>query len=388
MKNKKVLVLHSSSDLYGASNSVFRSLLALQKIGMEPTLLLSEKGLLSEKVEKEGLNVRILRLGVLRRKYFNFFGLINRLYFIFKATLKIRLLIKKEGFGLVVSNASVILPGAFAAKLTGTKHVWHIREIIVKPTIVKNIITKILNFTGDLNVFVSKAARDNYKPALDLSKAQVIYNGIDYNVFFNNKYNLKKEINVCQDKIVITMIARVNLWKGQKYFIEIAKNLLNQNNNLHFVLVGDAYPGFEYLIDEFQEFLKKYQLNESFSNLGFREDTYNILAGSDIFVLPSTSPDPLPTTVLEAMASARSVIATNHGGAMEMVVDGETGFLIPWNDALKAAVVIQKLIDDTQLRTKMGIKGQERLVANFSIDSYLDNFGKEIYKVMNFEKEK
>ncbi|SIS61127.1 glycosyltransferase family 4 protein [Belliella pelovolcani] len=383
MKGKKVLVLHSSSDLYGASNSLYRSLISLQNLGLKPMLILSENGPLTAKVKELGVETRILRLGVLRKKYFNIPGFLNRSYYFIKSTIKIINLIKSEKYELILTNTSVILSGALAAKLTKTKHIWHIREIIVKPVFLKNFIAHYLNFTGDLNVFVSEATKCNYSPILNLTKSKVIFNGIDYSKFEKSTYNLKSELNLDNEVIIISMIARVNQWKGQLYFLEIANKLSKINKKLHFVLVGDPYPGFEFLLKEIDSFIKISNLSSIVSDLGFRLDTYNILSGTDIFILPSTLPDPLPTTVLEAMASRKPVIATNHGGALEMVVNGETGFLIPHDDAKVAAEKIQELIDNPELRRQMGIKGQDRLKQYFSIDAYLENFGKAVLEVMN-----
>jgi glycosyltransferase involved in cell wall biosynthesis len=383
MKPKKVLVLHSSSDLYGASNSVVRSLMALRHVGLEPTLLLSEAGPLCQKVEALGIEVRILRLGVIRRKYFNLSGLLNRKYYILRASLKIRRIIEKECFELVLTNTTVIFSGAFAAKLAGVKHIWHVRETITGPAFFKKFITFLLNKTGHTNFFVSNASRDNYLPKIQIEKTQVIYNGIDYSKFVANAYDLKNELDIAPDNILISMVARVNLLKGQKYFLEIAKLLLSKNNNIHFVLAGDTFPGYEYLLEELREFIVSNNLVYNVTDLGFRTDAYNIMGGSDIFVLPSIQPDSLPTTVLEAMAAAKPVIATALGGSTEMVVNGETGFLIPHDDAKVAAEKIQALIDKPELRRQMGIKGQDRLKQYFSIDAYLENFGKAVLEVMN-----
>lgn len=382
MKNKKVLVLHSSSDLYGASNSLLRSLMAFQRIGLDPTLLLSEKGPLIDKVEALGVPVVILRLGVIRRRYFNLLGLINRNYYILLAAVKISRLIHKEKFELVLTNTTVVFSGALAAKLTGTKHIWHVRETIVGPIFFKKFITFLLNTTAASNFFVSKASRDNYLPQLDVDKSKVIYNGIDCSKFVDNQYDLKKEIGIAPDKVVISMVARVNLLKGQKYFLKIAKILLKNNSNIHFVLAGDAFPGYEYLYEELTDFIVSNYLDANVTDLGYRSDVHNIMTGSDIFVLPSIQYDSLPTTVLEAMAAGKPVAATGLGGSIEMVTNEETGFLIPHDNPQIAASAIQKLIDSPILRAQMGDKGKERVKQKFSLDLYFENFGKLINEIL------
>ena len=68
------------------------------------------------------------------------------------------------------------------------------------------------------------------------------------------------------------MVARVNLWKGQFYFLEIASLLKKKFPNLHFVMAGDAFPGYEYLYDEVRDLTQKLGLEDSVTNLGFRLD--------------------------------------------------------------------------------------------------------------------
>jgi glycosyltransferase involved in cell wall biosynthesis len=97
------------------------------------------------------------------------------------------------------------------------------------------------------------------------------------------------------------------------------------------------------------------------------------LAAASVFVLPSVidpegGMDNLPTVIMEAMATGLSVISTAIGGIPEMVVQGETGFLVPPGDAIALADAIGKLIGDAVLAQKMGRAGHERAKKLFSIE--------------------
>jgi glycosyltransferase involved in cell wall biosynthesis len=78
-------------------------------------------------------------------------------------------------------------------------------------------------------------------------------------------------------------------------------------------------------------------------------------------VLPSICPDACPTTVLEAMASGRPVIATTTGGIVDMIVDGENGFLVPPGDEYKLAQAMSRLLNDTDLRARLATGAQEHV---------------------------
>jgi glycosyltransferase involved in cell wall biosynthesis len=77
-------------------------------------------------------------------------------------------------------------------------------------------------------------------------------------------------------------------------------------------------------------------------------------------VLPSTWPDPCPTTVLEAMASARPLVTTSVGGIVDMIVDGESGLLVPPGDEVALAAAMGRVLRDSALRSRLGVGAQER----------------------------
>ena len=74
------------------------------------------------------------------------------------------------------------------------------------------------------------------------------------------------------------------------------------------------------------------------------------------------------------MASAKPVIATAHGGACEMLIQGETGLLIPWDKAQSGAEMIESLVENEELRTSMGKAGRNRVLENFSKEAFRKKF--------------
>jgi glycosyltransferase involved in cell wall biosynthesis len=291
-------------------------------------------------------------------------------------------IINEKNIQLVYTNSNANIVGGWLYFFTKIKHIWHIHEIIQHPKWFKVGIELYNAFSGNVLICVSESVIKNLS-LTPQKKLKLVHNGIDHKNFLEVKGNFREQLNISKDTILIGMIARVNFWKGQKYFIDIASELIKYNSNLKFVLVGDAFPGYEYLYEEINECIKIKNLEHHIIDLRFRLDIANILNGLDIFVLPSILPDPLPTTVLEAMASGKPVIATAHGGATEMVLDGETGFLVPWDKVDIAAQKIQTLIDQPELRLEMGRKGQERIITHFSKDAYLSNFNKVILDVIH-----
>lgn len=98
---------------------------------------------------------------------------------------------------------------------------------------------------------------------------------------------------------------------------------------------------------------------------GYRDDVAELLAGCDVFCLPSLV-EGMPLVVLEAMLQARPVVATPVGGTGELVVDGETGLLVPPRDVDALADALSSLLSDRELAERMGAAGRQRVLADFS----------------------
>jgi glycosyltransferase involved in cell wall biosynthesis len=169
------------------------------------------------------------------------------------------------------------------------------------------------------------------------------------------------------------MIGRINHWKGQDYFLDIADILYKNNKNLKFIMVGDSFPGNEYLVSDLEERISKMELKDNLINLYYRSDINRILSVTDIFICPSILPDPFPTVILEAMAAKKAIVATKQGGAIEMIIENETGLFIPINKPDEGAEIIQTLIDLPLKRNNLAIAAQSRLNENFSFEAFEKN---------------
>lgn len=370
---KNILMLHGGADLYGGSKILLQTAKILFKNGFNVIVVVDSVGPLIKELEKEGLIVLIAELGILRRRYFNPRGLINRVKALFKSRKFLIDIILKHQIDLVYSNTTSVLIGCYVAKQRKLPHIWHIHEIIKNPRFFTKFISWHLNKFADKIIVVSEEVRKHWNQHVDNSKIITIYNGLDYSNYLNSTSGLRKELGISKEKVIIGMIGRVNLWKGQKYFLEMAAKIVQKYPQSVFVLVGDAYPGYEYLYEEINLFIRNNQLEFSTYNLGYRTDVPFLLASFDLFILPSIEPDPLPTVVLEAMASSKPVIATAHGGALEMVLNNSTGIHIPWDDASEAISRFEWLIEDKIQRQVMGENAKTRALSSFSQEEYEKN---------------
>lgn len=123
-----------------------------------------------------------------------------------------------------------------------------------------------------------------------------------------------------------------------------------------------------------EETATAYSLDGRVRFLGHREDIPRLLAAADLLVLPSAF-EGLPNVVLEAMRFRKPVVATSAPGTTEVVVDGETGLLVPVGDQVALARAIRDLIRDPALAHRLGEAGRARAESHFAASAMIDHFG-------------
>jgi glycosyltransferase involved in cell wall biosynthesis len=185
-------------------------------------------------------------------------------------------------------------------------------------------------------------------------------------LFENTVSDLRQSLNISPNTILIGMMGRVHFWKGQDYFVNIAGEIIKQHKNVHFLMVGDTFSGYEYLYDNINQLIETHGLQSHITQLPYRSDIANIYGALDVFILPSLLPDPAPLVVTEAMAAGLPVVATRQGGAVEMMENNVSGLLIPINDALTAAAIIEPLLMNETFRKDMGANAKKRMQEKFS----------------------
>ena len=102
-----------------------------------------------------------------------------------------------------------------------------------------------------------------------------------------------------------------------------------------------------------------------------RSEMAGALAGADIACLVS-SQEGMPGSVMEAMASGLPVVGTQVNGIADLVVDGQTGALVPWGDPAALADALEPLITDAELRLRLGAAGRQRVVEAFSVERMVE----------------
>ncbi|MGY6767633.1 glycosyltransferase family 4 protein [Ligilactobacillus salivarius] len=375
---KNILYLHAGAEMYGADKILLELVTGLDKSKFHPIVVLPNDGILKDKLIENGIETYVVHYPILRRKYFNLKGIINYGLSYFGKSNEIVKLLKNKKIDIIHANTTAVLEGIYLKKKLKCKLIWHVHEIILKPAIINKTISYLIGRYADKCVAVSKAVKKHLIDSkfVDEDKVEVIYNGVDterFNPNVENKY-LYKEWNIPDEAIKVGMIGRVNAWKGQNDFLDAGEGLLKKYSNLYIFIVGSAFAGEEWRVDELKKKIADSQNKDRIIFSEFRTDTPEIHSFFDVLVLPSTNPDPLPTVVLEAMGCGTPIVGYNHGGVTEMVINGETGLLAEVKNSKDLGRKIQQALEsDYKL---MGQKARDRAVKNFSEYSFINNFSK------------
>ncbi len=381
-----ILFLHSSAEMYGADKVMLDLICHLDKSKFMPYVILPMEGVLVDALKKENIKVLVMSYPIMRRKFFNFKGVIQYGYRLIKYTNKIAKIAKKYNIDIIHSNTAATLEGSFIARRLHIPQLWSIHEIIIKPKIIYKITCRLIAKYSSITITDSIAVKLHLEASryFKSNSIKVIYNGVD-----STKFNPNTDCNYLYDewKIprtarIIGMIGRINSWKGQLDFLQAANLIMEKYSDVYTVFIGSSFSGEEWREKELTNQIKKSPYKDRIINQGYRTDSPAIYKLLDIFVLPSINPDPLPTVVLEAMATEKPIVGYRHGGVCEMVKENYNGLLAEVKNPLDLFTQIDKLLANKNYREILGKNSRKRLIEKFSLDSYVDNYEIEYLRLV------
>jgi glycosyltransferase involved in cell wall biosynthesis len=190
--------------------------------------------------------------------------------------------------------------------------------------------------------------------ACDATRSVVIRNAVDVSAFSRSLH----------DRATPRLIA-VGRLKAPKDFLTLVRACSSlSGGSFEALIVGEGPDR-----PEVEAEIRKLELEGTVRLTGERFDVPELLTDSDVFVLSSRS-EGLPVAVLEAMAAGIPVVASNVGGVAELVVDGETGILVPPGDVEALGAALRRLVVDPELRRRLGAAGRARAEARFDLPDF------------------
>lgn len=191
-----------------------------------------------------------------------------------------------------------------------------------------------------------------------------------------NKKSLREALGIENDSIVIGIASRISPGKGYEEFLHAAKILKEEfHNEITFIAAGGKSRNEEEYFNNIMHLTHELGLDNAVKYIGFRDNIAEVLSTIDIFVFPSHE-ESFGVLLIEAMAAGLPAAASNNAGIPDIVIDGETGILVPPKDAVKLAGAVKQLIVDKELRTNLGRAARKRAEGIFNINDALDKLEK------------
>jgi len=189
--------------------------------------------------------------------------------------------------------------------------------------------------------------------------------------------NLRRELGFSERDIVIGNVQRLVPTKGHRYLFRSIQLLKESAPEVRFVIAGDGE-----MRGELEQLAENLGLKENIYFLGFREDVDNIYADSDVLIFPSLT-EGAPFAIIEALASARPVVATDVGGISELIDEGKCGFVVPAKDPRALTEALLKLIRDEGLRKSFGENARSRVYPHLSHTRLVKDMEKIYLELVN-----
>ncbi len=287
---------------------------------------------------------------------------------------------------LICSNSSIILSGALLARKLAIPHIFHVRESYESWVRIWPLYRAfLLNYSAKI-IPVSKAMANQFPARFHGNKVVVIHDGFPLDEFDpvgKERIECFKEQFALGDFLVIGLVGRIILQrKGQDVFVRAVKILKEKRPDVKFAMIGSCYPGNEFHLDNLNRLIDELGVCDSVVLTGEAEDVKVAYSAFDISVMASATPEPFGGVTIESMAFGKPVVGTNIGGTSEQIVDGETGILIPPDDPAAMASAIEALLENEELRIRMGKAGRKRFEEEFTFEPYYEHLMKVYEEVL------
>jgi glycosyltransferase involved in cell wall biosynthesis len=287
-------------------------------------------------------------------------------------------LMRREKIDLIVTyhEGSDFL-GLVLSKLCCIPIISNRRDMGYKTRLPHRIAYKLLGRYFDGVITVSDAVKNEVinRGWFKEEKVWCIHNGIKVEEYGNhvNRESIKRSIGIEADKPVVGLIGNIKKIKGIRFFLHAASLICTKKSGIEFVIIGYDLNEIGNSMNDMKWLAKKMNVGEKIHFLGERSDIGDLLRIFDVAVISSLS-EGFSNVLLEYMASAKPVVATDVGGNREAVIHGETGLLVPPKNSRKLAEAINVLLDDKEIALRYGLSGRRRVETEFSLQRMIEKY--------------
>lgn len=277
---------------------------------------------------------------------------------------RIRRVIRQVRPDLVHLNAELVVnrPGTLAAYQEHVPAIIHVRGWESW-----DLWDRLLSRTVRRYVCISQAvARPLARMGVPEHKIRVVYNGVDVTeVPTEPRPDLYAELGLTPDAPVVGIVGRLVDWKGHPVFLRAFAQVVREFPRAQALVVGAVEITDPQYLDKLRHLTRELGVEQQVRFVGHRDDVLDIYPLVDVLVHASVRDEPFGRVIIEGMAAARPVVATRGGGTLEIVREGETGYLVPKGDADAMARAILHLLQHPEEARRMGRAAREDVARRF-----------------------
>lgn len=352
---RPILLLSNHGDIVGGGEiSLLALLRGLDRTRWLPRIVVPSEGAVATRCRALGLTVHTIPFPPLRWPCPS----------MVRSVTAIRRLIREAGTALVHANGSrAMFYGGLGARLSQRPAIWHVR-VADRDAVLDRLLGRLARA-----VVVNSHAVAHRFDWLPPRKLHCIHNGVDLSGFFPRRppAGLRRSLGIPDSAPVVASVGRFVAYKGYNHLLDAARIIGTVLPLVHWILVGDGE-----LRGELEEQCRQLGLAPQTHFTGWREDVADLLALSDLFVLPSLG-EHFGRVLIEAMAMAKPVVATNAGGVPEIVEHGRTGLLVPPASPRALAEAVVDLMRDPARASEFGQVGRRLAESRFSLERHVDS---------------
>ncbi len=395
-----VLFFDHTARMGGGEISLFNLVTHVDRSKIEPVVVLASDGELRDRLRAVGIEVHVLSLDEsvteVRKDTLSSTRAVSlgQISQILRYIWRLRGFMRARGAEIVHANslkADVI--AAIAARLCGIPVIWHVRDRIADdylPPLATRMFRLLCRVLPDFVIVNSNATLATLEIPRQ-KRARVIYNGVVHDGLPPEEFeedptllrgrpqpNSNGEAIKAPAPIengeqkqntdpLIGLVGRISPWKGQDVFLRAGVEVIKKFPTARFQIIGAPLFGEEDYEREVRALCKELGMDDYVEWTGFRRDVPQLISKLDLLVHASKTGEPFGQVVVEAMMASKPVVATAGGGIPEIVIDGQTGYLVPMNDAHEMAEAIVRVLDDAPNAQRMGERGRKRAREHFAI---------------------
>ncbi len=374
-----ILLVHPTAELYGSDRVFLASVSAMMQAGHTVFVSLAEAGPLEAELRSRGAEVLVCPSPILRKSIFTPRGFVHAVTESLRGITQGSRLIRQLQPELIYVNTITIPLWNMLAKMHRIPLLVHVHEGEASTGALMRKALALPLFAADAIVANSNFSAGVIKSSFKRlgARIQVLYNAVPGP---STPEPVRTEL---AGPLRLAYIGRLSPRKGVDVAIDALSILKQRGVDAELDLIGAVYSGYEWYQDQLHEQVRDYELETKVRFRGFKEEIWDLVAQSDIVVVPSRADEPFGNTAVEAILAGRPVIASETTGLIEAIAGYQAGTPVKANDPVALANAVQNMMAtwaDMQERLTRDLQTAKK---RHSVDAYTDYLSEIVDQIIS-----